>query len=103
MWNLPGPGIEPESPALTGRFLTIGPPGKPSYGLFLLDVIFFAVFASSDFKGTVLTIKLKDAYELIFFPINMRNKIAFIISITHKMRTPGPFHLLTLLSSHSTF
>ena len=28
-WDLPGPGIEPLSPALTGRFFTTGPPGKP--------------------------------------------------------------------------
>ena len=27
-WDLPGPGIEPKSSALTGRFLTSGPPGK---------------------------------------------------------------------------
>ena len=27
--NLPGPGIEPVTPALTGAFLTAGPPGKP--------------------------------------------------------------------------
>ena len=26
--NLPGPGIEPMPPALTGRFLTTAPPGK---------------------------------------------------------------------------
>ena len=25
----PGPGIEPVSPALAGRFLTMGPPGEP--------------------------------------------------------------------------
>ena len=29
MWDLPGPGIEPVSPALAGRFLTTVPPGKP--------------------------------------------------------------------------
>ena len=29
MWNLSGPGIEPMSPALQGRLLTTGPPGKP--------------------------------------------------------------------------
>ena len=29
MWNLPGPGLEPMSPALAGGFLTIVPPGKP--------------------------------------------------------------------------
>ena len=28
MWTLPGPGIEPASPALADRFLTTGPPGK---------------------------------------------------------------------------
>ena len=28
MWDLPGPGIEPMSPALAGRFLTTAPPGK---------------------------------------------------------------------------
>ena len=26
--DLPGPGIEPLSPILAGRFLTTGPPGK---------------------------------------------------------------------------
>ena len=29
MWDLPGPGLQPVSPALAGRFLTIAPPGKP--------------------------------------------------------------------------
>ena len=28
VWDLPGPGIEPASPASAGRFLTTGPPGK---------------------------------------------------------------------------
>ena len=28
MWDLPGPGLEPMSPALAGRFLTTAPPGK---------------------------------------------------------------------------
>ena len=28
MWDLPGPGIEPVSPALAGKFLTTAPPGK---------------------------------------------------------------------------
>ena len=28
MWNLLGPGIEPVSPVLTGRFLSTVPPGK---------------------------------------------------------------------------
>ena len=30
MWYLSGPGIEPMSLALAGRFLTTGPPEKPT-------------------------------------------------------------------------
>ena len=30
MWDLPGPGLEPVSPALAGGFLTTEPPGKSS-------------------------------------------------------------------------
>ena len=48
MWNLPGPGIEPMSPALAGGFLTTVPPGKSQYFLnldfsdiFLLRMEFF--------------------------------------------------------------
>ena len=29
MWDLPGPGLEPVSPALAGGFLTTAPTGKP--------------------------------------------------------------------------
>ena len=29
MWDLPRPGLEPVSPALTGRLSTTAPPGKP--------------------------------------------------------------------------
>ena len=29
MWDLSGPGLEPVSPALAGRFSTTAPPGKP--------------------------------------------------------------------------
>ena len=32
--DLPGPGVEPVSPALAGRFLPTGPPGK-SYAFML--------------------------------------------------------------------
>ena len=30
MWDLPGPGLEPVSPALAGGFVTTVPPGKPN-------------------------------------------------------------------------
>ena len=35
MWDLPGPGVEPMSPALAGGFLNTGPPGKPCVPLFI--------------------------------------------------------------------
>ena len=28
MWDLPGPGLEPVTPALAGGFLTTAPPGN---------------------------------------------------------------------------
>ena len=31
MWDLPGPGLKPVSPALAGGFLTTAPPGKPYF------------------------------------------------------------------------
>ena len=31
MWDLPGLGLEPVSPALAGGFLSPAPPGKPYY------------------------------------------------------------------------
>ena len=43
MWDLPRPGFEPVSPALTGGFLTTAPPGKPkssdSYSIVLPSVL----------------------------------------------------------------
>ena len=36
IWHLPGPGLKPVSPALAGRLLTMGPPGKSQrHGLML--------------------------------------------------------------------
>ena len=45
MWDLPGPGIEPVSPALAGGFLTTAPPGKPPND-FLIDlfIVVSAIF-----------------------------------------------------------
>ena len=40
MWDLPGPGLEPVSPALAGGFLTPAPPGKPSPNFFYLHKSF---------------------------------------------------------------
>ena len=47
MWSLPGPGLEPVSPALAGGFLTTALPGKPwscfhnfLFGLFIKGLAF---------------------------------------------------------------
>ena len=37
MWDLPGPGLEPVSPALAGGFLTTVPPGKPLTAYFYIN------------------------------------------------------------------
>ena len=37
MWDLPGPGLKPVSPALPGGFLTTVPPGKPFLVFYNLD------------------------------------------------------------------
>ena len=45
MWDLPGPGLEPVSPALAGGFLTTASPGKPYfwafYSVLLINVSVF--------------------------------------------------------------
>ena len=41
MWDLPGPGIKPVSPALAGGFLTTAPPRKSlESGFFNINLIF---------------------------------------------------------------
>ena len=46
MWDLPGPGLEPVSPALAGGFLTTAPPGKPAFVPFKKSVDYVCVVLS---------------------------------------------------------
>ena len=39
MWDLPGPGLEPMSPTLAGRFLTTAPPGKSNKLLLTSEIV----------------------------------------------------------------
>ena len=42
MWDLPGLGIEPMSPALASGFLTTAPPGKsPDFKILFIYFIFY--------------------------------------------------------------
>ena len=40
MWDLPGPGLTPVSPALAGGLPTTAPPGKPLYCMFILYFVY---------------------------------------------------------------
>ena len=57
MWDLPGPGIEPVSPALAGGLFTTEPPGKPVSHVFkfsleqsLIVFILFCLVGFLDFS-----------------------------------------------------
>ena len=40
MWDPPGPGLQPVSPALAGRFSTTVPPGKPHENCLLSKIVY---------------------------------------------------------------
>ena len=65
MWDLPGPGLEPVSPA--GGFLTTAPPGTPGKSH---DV---KIFSSSGFNVSSFT-----------------GTAASFFSLVNLMQTPGP-------------
>ena len=58
MWNLPGSGIKPVSPALAGRFFTTEPPRKPWSNFRFIRMLprhqRFPVYPSSDFIVTIM-------------------------------------------------
>ena len=49
MWDLPGSGIEPVSPALAGRFFTTEPPGSPSI-IFIITIFFKTIDQHENFN-----------------------------------------------------
>ena len=51
MWDLPGPGLKPVSPALAGGFLTTAPPGKPREILSYLFCILYLLVDSCLIKS----------------------------------------------------
>ena len=59
MWDLPGPGLEPVSPALAGGFSTTAPPGKPPPILLMPPSGFFTekeVSFSSHFNARIQSV-----------------------------------------------
>ena len=57
MWDLPGPGLEPMSPALAGGFLTTAPPGK-SQDL-TLYYVYLLSFSPNGYAGKMFNILAK--------------------------------------------
>ena len=77
MWDLPGPGLEPVSPALAGRFSTTVPPGKPNkYFLKLLRKVLEGVSMWTfrlDRQGPCLPQELGAATSRpVFCPLGVR-------------------------------
>ena len=64
LWNLPGPGLEPVSPALAGGFLTTAPPGKSRHAWFFLGTL---VCRPWPWKCILLTTVPESSYPLINF------------------------------------
>ena len=63
MWNLSRAGTEPVSPALAGRFLTTGPPGKPLFST--LKILFYHVIILSSLLFIFLRSLLFCSYSAI--------------------------------------
>ena len=72
MRNVAGSGIEPTSPALAGRLLTTGPPGKPWLS-FLNEALFLFSFALNVFLQS--TLKLNIRLRVIQIPSRGVNKV----------------------------
>ena len=54
-WDLPGPGIEPVSPALAGGFFTIKPPGKPQVMNLVVVEVSVETRATTSVFNTILS------------------------------------------------
>jgi len=57
MWDLPGSGIEPVSPALAGGFSTTEPPGKPLIQSSLSNLLSTCCLCDPDVKVEGMTVK----------------------------------------------
>ena len=84
MWDLPGPGLEPVSPALAGGFLTTEPPGKPYLFICYLTmwVSFFVMFGSfAYFFYWVVYIFLAFSLFLKIYFLNLLNLFLAVLGL----------------------
>ena len=69
MWDLPGPGLEPVSPALAGGFLITVPPGKPTEAFqFDVPLIYFCcLYFWCHIQKIIAKINVKEIFPLFSF------------------------------------
>ena len=72
-WDLPGPGMESVSPALQGRFLTFGPPGKPHVSFWIMS-----------FSGYIRNNGIAGSYGSSIFSF-LENLVISIVSVLHSV------------------
>ena len=84
MWDLPGPGLEPVSAALAGRFLTTVPPGKPwSFFSFFFFKLKFSQFTMFQVYSKVFQVYSKVIQLYIY--IHIHTHILFQILSHYKL------------------
>ena len=110
MWDLAGPGIEPVSLALQGRFLTTGPPGKPSVFCvcLCLRVTFLIHLSQIPLYLSCLLYSVRFLFFHLFYnwriiallcgvgfcctTTQISNNYIYIYPLPHKPPSPLPFH-----------
>ena len=90
IWDLPGPGLDPISPALAGGFLTTGPPGKPYMTVFelwfsqgiclVVGLLGHMVVLFSVFKGTSILFSI--VALSIYIPTNSSGGFPFLHTLS---------------------
>ena len=84
MWDLPGPGLEPVSPALAGGFLTTAPPGKSlTYILFLK--LYLSLMRENSNNKKMNNLKMNNSVAFITFTV---------LFSSHLCLVPKHFHYL---------
>ena len=80
MWDLPGPGLGPVSPALAGGFLTTAPPGKPGS---------WSIFKSGSFLCFHCVHIIKCTAVRLFFLLFVLLKLRSITKVGQKIEEHG--------------
>ena len=71
MWNLPGPGIKPMSPALAAGFSTTVPPGKPSLHFYVEgNMLYFIPCSFNVISHGVLSIPVHTKHPYSFLQLH---------------------------------